>query len=158
MWGVESDYAEPYNSLAHAFRVLYGRWESGLGGLPPPADPPSEAPIPAGDPTCGGHLALKALHTALDQGVSARWNDRMVRTTEQKEAIALIESAGIVIPQTVLDQHSSSFQTIREAIANQLILDAARDLGVASEASQDFTDFLNDSCCGARCLMVERAG
>lgn len=159
MWGARSDFVEPYNSLAHVARVLFGRWESGLGNYDPPfvpthpsppATPSTEAPVPAGDPSCGGHRPLELLTESLDAGTSARWQDRPIRTTKQAEAVAMIDAAGIVIPKSEIDaaDAAGTFDDLRGAVLEQLAMNAAIEanvieVGVTDETSPEFLEFTN---------------
>jgi hypothetical protein len=139
LWGAATDADQPYNSMAHALRVLSGRLESASPTVQA-ADPEVGASVPAGDPTCGGHLAMELLTGSLDDGFSARWSDRMLRTTEQQRATALLEASRIVVPSASTDT-AAQLSVVRAAIVNQLALTAAVDVGITDENTQDFTDF-----------------
>jgi hypothetical protein len=114
-WGAEG----PYNSLAHAARVLGGRWEIG------PNQP---------DPQCGGVRALDLLDAAYGGDRTARVEDAPIQTAGQATASQMLEQAGIVIPRCALANLSDA-GALRAAIAaevtaqiasvNQVALDAA---------------------------------
>jgi hypothetical protein len=105
-WGDEG----PYNSLAHAVRVLTGRWEMG--------------PF-KGDPACGGVTALDLLTKAYGGDRSARSGDTPIQTSGQAGASQLVEDAGIVIPSCALASPSLTEDALKSAIAAQLRYQAA---------------------------------
>jgi hypothetical protein len=104
-WGGEG----PYNSLAHAVRVLAGRWEMG----------PNQ-----GDPQCGGARALDLLDKAYGADRSARADDAPVQTKTQATAAQLVERAGIVVPPCKL-AGLTDLTSLRAAIAAELTAQAA---------------------------------
>ncbi len=136
-WGRKTDADAPYNSLAHAFRVVFGRWESprpGNWGPPPSFSGGDAAPVPSGDPACGAFTPMALLTDAMGAGTSARWQDRRVRKPAQQFAVQLIDRAGLVIPKQTMDAYWSggSFGTVVGAVKKQLVLSAALEAGMSS--------------------------
>lgn len=134
-WGRKTDADAPYNSLAHAFRVVFGRWEtprpSGWG--PAPTFGLDQAPVPSGDPACGAYAPMALLTDAMGPGTSARWQDRRVRKPAQQAAVQLIDRAGLVIPKQSMDLAwaQGNFGTIVTAVKKQLVLSAAVEVGAS---------------------------
>ncbi|MFO0570862.1 MAG: hypothetical protein U0263_34815 [Polyangiaceae bacterium] len=136
-WGRKSDADAPYNSLTHAFRVVFGRWESPRPsgwGAPPSFSSGAAAPVPSGDPACGGYTAMELLTEAMGGGTSARWQDRKVRKPAQQFATQLVDRAGLVIPNQALEASWSAgtFGTVVGAVKKQLVLSQALDAGMSS--------------------------
>jgi hypothetical protein len=133
LWGADSDADAPYNSLAHAFRVVFGRWETGRptgwGALPQPT---GDAPLPSPDPKCGGLSPIELLVKAdgsspLGEGQSARWSDKPIMTEAQRLAVGIVDRAGIVIPKAKAE--TADFDTLLFATAVQSLVNglAAND-------------------------------
>lgn len=136
-WGNQTDSSAPYNSLSHAFRVVFGRWESGrMAGWPAVPVPTADAPIPSGDPGCGVFGPIDLLTRALDPGTSARWEDRRVRKPEQQRAVQLVDKTGIVIPREKLE--TADMATVKAAVKNQLILSAVQKASLPSALDPAF--------------------
>jgi hypothetical protein len=108
MWGAETEASEPYNSLAHATRVLAGRLETGLLGSPE---------------TCSTVLPMDILSAGLGAEFSGRYADRGVTTRDQEVASKLIDRAGIVVPEE--SATTAPIGTLRAAIRDQLVANAA---------------------------------
>ncbi|MEZ4220361.1 MAG: hypothetical protein R3B13_05475 [Polyangiaceae bacterium] len=123
LWGAESDANEAYNSLAHSTRLLAGRWERGV------LEDASYLP-------CGGIEPMDTLKAGLGPEFSARSKEQPIRSSEQRDAARLMQAAGIVLPEAVVLQDSTS--GYRAAIKTQLIENAAKLHGV-SAADPDFT-------------------
>lgn len=127
-WGARTDGDAPYNSLAHAFRVVFGRWETtrpeGWPALPAPSN---DAALPSPDPACGGLSPIELLVKAdgsspLGPGQSARWQDKRVMTDAQRFATRLVDASGIVIPKHQLDV--TDFEDIQPAVFFQALVNA----------------------------------
>src|SRR5688500_1015504 len=106
MRGAKDGEYSPYNSLRHAARILFGRWEM----WPPIPDVPNRPPTPSGDPRCAGYGAFDLIQpppelpiSAFGAGISARWMDRKVTTSGQSFATSTLDKAGIVITTATLD-------------------------------------------------------
>jgi hypothetical protein len=99
-WGAEG----PYNSLAHAMRVLGGRWEIG----------PRHA-----DLACAGVGTLELLDKAYGDDRSARSEDAPIQTRGQASASQLIETSGIVLSSCSLA--NATDEGIRAAVVGQLL-------------------------------------
>lgn len=131
LWGARTESDAPYNSLAHAFRVVFGRWESARSdGWDAPPIPNGDAPLPTPVSTCGGLLPMELLIKAdgtspLGAGQSARWRDKRVMSTGQQFAVGLIDRAGLVIPKHKLDESQSTFGEVKNIVKQQLLLTAA---------------------------------
>ncbi len=125
-WGIRDTADAPYNSIQHALRVLFGRWElgppktSGLTAL--------EFRAPRGDPKCDG-VSWNDLIERL-KAFDARWSDRPVRTEGQSQAVAVLEHTGIVLSPKDVDEQG--IDAARSAIKDQLLLDAALERGLTS--------------------------
>jgi hypothetical protein len=113
--------ADPYNSLAHALRVVAGRWETGPDGLEVQGHPTSFLFGP--DPACSGATANQLLMKAYGKDFSARRGLRDVTCACQETASKLIEGAGIVLPESAIN--NASFQPVRDAVLDQLVTTAA---------------------------------
>src|SRR5262249_10660557 len=108
-WGIADNAAGPYDSLAHAVRVIAGRWELG-------PDPSTGHPL---DPVCGGVREADLLLQAYGYDLSARHDDMPILTRGQSFASDLMRSAGIVIPSQILK--TTPVDQLRGAISDQLI-------------------------------------
>ncbi len=121
LWGSRTDAEAPYNSLTHAFRVLFGRWETARPtGWGPALGPPSYAVQPSGDPKCGSYAPIELLTQALGPEISARWQDKRVLNVGQERATQLLDGAGILLSKTQIDA-APSFDSVRTAIEKQLL-------------------------------------
>ncbi len=125
-WGIRESADAPYNSIQHALRVLFGRWELG----PPKTTflEDLEFRAPRGDPTCDAmdwYGLIKRL-----RGFDARWNDQPIRTEGQSRAIAVLEQSGIVLDPKDVDE--VGIDGARNAIKDQRLLDAAIERGLMS--------------------------
>lgn len=108
-WGEEG----AYGSLAHAVRILAGRWETG-----------SARP----DPTCQGIAALDVIQRyGADR--TARIEDLPISTELQSLASQIMERAGILIPPCSLKALPE--QTLRSAIHTELVTQAQDASGIA---------------------------
>jgi hypothetical protein len=106
-----------YNSLAHAIRIVAGRWEMIPGG-----------PGVYGrgvDPSCGGVPALNLLRDALGSDESARRLDKQITTTAQAEAVAYVERSGVVVPGTALQSSATSPAVLKDLVIGALAKQAA---------------------------------
>ena len=90
------------------------------------------------DPACGGVPAWNLLQGAYGSSVSARSTDRPATTQGQKRAMSIVESSGVVLPQTALDSDTA---TIKSAIRAQLLATAAGKQGIATP-DPEFVDFV----------------
>jgi hypothetical protein len=108
-WGM-SDLGA-YGTLAHAARVLAGRWE--IGDTP-------QALYGHGDPQCNGVLAINDLTQAFGDDLTARVQDVPIQTPGQARAADLVETAGIVLPSCAIQAMGAS--GLRGALAAQLLL------------------------------------
>jgi hypothetical protein len=88
----------PYGSIAHAARVLLGRWELGdaveFGA--------------ASDPQCESIAELNLLPDAFGNDLSARYEDLSIRTPGEQTAATLVEQAGLVVPSCILAASASA--------------------------------------------------
>src|SRR5690606_38435269 len=117
-WGAYDSEEPIYNSARHALRVLYGRLE-----IAPYAFGFDSGGRLIRDPWCWGAPAHGT--TDLLWGPYAQpWLDPVVHTREQAFALSTIERAGIILPEIGINS------TIREAVAKQLVRDAASRAGV----------------------------
>lgn len=127
-WGDADAENGPYNSLAHAARVIAGRWQLG--------------PHTTRNRDCGGVAPLDLLKAsddpdpskvgAADPDVAGRKKDLPITTEGQAKAVALIERAGLVIPATPLAATPTS--TLRSVVVEQLVGSAALTAGVTTSA------------------------
>ena len=104
----------PYGTYAHAARVLAGRWEIG--------DTPDKF-NGHGDPTCVGSpgiTAIDILPQAFGPELSARVQDRPIRTQGEALAASLVAQAGVVLPTCVVAAAAPS--SLRAALVDQLLL------------------------------------
>lgn len=126
-WGQRKEEDGGYNSLAHAVRVLTGRWELSPVGA---ASLYFDNKFYTADPACGG-VERKNLLSADDYGpdLSARVGDRSATTAGQKLALEAVSSAGIVIPKLELDQ-PTGIADARKAVRSQLLSNAAKSHGI----------------------------
>lgn len=115
-----------YNSLAHAVRVLEGRWELGPG-MPPT--------VP--DPKCGGLAPMELLRGAYGPDLTARQLDYPVVTKEQRLALAAVQTSGIVVPDTVAAGKDGA--TLKKAVTDQLVATAAAREGYSSVSAVEDT-------------------
>jgi hypothetical protein len=117
-WGLDG----PYNSLAHALRVISGRWEIGNTGTLTNFT----------DLECGGIGALELLQKGLGPAGSARQQDKPISTNAQANAVAYVEFSGVVVPASALtgDQRPNT-DTLRDLIVTQLAKHQAGVLGVS---------------------------
>jgi len=123
-WAQSDAQNGPFNSIAHALRVLTGRWEMGPHSL---------------DPRCAGVPALSLLeedlqnpwgpHSPYGPDASARFNDRTVDTPGRVAAVRLFETTGVVIPTATLDAMSSS--TLVDGMGDVVVGLRARADGVS---------------------------
>lgn len=116
-WG-QAD-AGLYGTVAHAARVLVGRWE--IGGQ---ADFGSVA-----DPQCEGTTELNLVPSAFGAELSARVLDRPIRTAGEQTAVQLVERSGIVLPSCSIP--TGSAQSLGQALALQLTAQEAAQNGLA---------------------------
>jgi hypothetical protein len=99
-----------YGTISHAARVLVGRWEIGTK-----ADFGTVA-----DPQCESIPALGILPGAFGDELSARVQDRPIRTPGEQTATVLVERSGIVLPSCQISVGSAA--TLRQALIDQLLL------------------------------------
>lgn len=104
-WGLADNQNGPYNSYAHAVRVLAGRWELGPNSL---------------DPACGGVGATALLKDAYGADRPARDSDAPIVSAGQEYASKLVEQSGIVLPETKLAETGSE-GVLREALRAQML-------------------------------------
>jgi hypothetical protein len=123
-WGIGTE--DRYGSYAHAARVLAGRWEIG--------DTPSAFNY-HGDPACEGALALDIVPSTFGDELSARVQDRGIRTKGEALAADIVGGAGIVLPGCTLSQTSPD--SLRGALVDQLVLAEQRSNGLASSPPSD---------------------
>jgi hypothetical protein len=101
----------PYGTLAHAARVLAGRWEIGDS---------SSAFNGHGDPACESVTALNLLQGAYGNDLTAREQDRPIGTKGEALAASLVAQAGIAMPSCAIEPLSGT--VLREALVDQLVL------------------------------------
>lgn len=155
LWGASGHPGAPFNSMRHALRLLYGRWELNTNASPPF---PSPNAVPLFDPECGGYRAMSELPVlerapgdpadlmdAIGPGFSARWNARPPKTSEESLALSLVEPAGIVLKPEVLTPEAHA--SVATAVIEQLQRDSARASGVALDDPVALSDF-GDSILG----------
>ncbi|HMR73851.1 MAG TPA: hypothetical protein PKD61_02025, partial [Polyangiaceae bacterium] len=118
VWGAESDAGEAYNSLAHSTRLLAGRWERGVLESAPY--------LP-----CGGVEPMATLKEGLGPEFTARATERPIRNAEQQDALRLVQSAGIVLPEAVIVQDTTT--AYRSAVRDQLVENAAKLHGLIGD-------------------------
>ncbi|MBI3204447.1 MAG: hypothetical protein HYZ29_23120 [Myxococcales bacterium] len=106
-WGQRDNANGRYNTLAHAVRVVAGRWEL--------------SPVPTGnpffftsDPKCGGVPVAEAVEKGYGADLDARIRHQGLRTPGQKLATEVIQGAGIIVPTDKIGQ-------AREAVHKQLV-------------------------------------
>ncbi|HEY2510268.1 MAG TPA: hypothetical protein VGI39_05410, partial [Polyangiaceae bacterium] len=126
----------PYGSIAHAARVLLGRWE--IGDV---ADFGNVA-----DPTCEGVKEIDLVPSAFGGELSARTDDRSLRTAGQQTAVQLVERSGIVIPSCKIPADGAdggvaqSAEPLRRALIDQLLLEEAVQNGLQAPPSSTALD------------------
>lgn len=108
-WGLSDNQNGPYNSYAHAMRVLSGRWE--IGAFSP-------------DPACGGVGNLELLQKVYGDDRAARDGDVELASAGQQYAARIVESSGIVFSETALEADGSE-ASLRAALRGQLLGTAA---------------------------------
>lgn len=115
-------------SIAHAARVLLGRWELGdsydFGNV--------------ADPACEGTTELNLIspnsQNAFGPDLSARVMDTPIRTAGEQQAVSLVERSGIVLPSCVLPggkvygdggapAGGDNLTSLRQALIDQLALE-----------------------------------
>ncbi len=108
-WGDRNNDNGPYNTLAHALRVVMGRWELS----------PAVASVEwyTTDPKCGTVATEDLLEQAFGADRDARIEDIAIRTKGQELATQIVEKAGIVIPTSQLANTAS----VRAAVKAQLV-------------------------------------
>jgi len=126
-WGVGPLSQGPYGAIAHAARVLTGRWEvgDGAGTFNGHGDPEPEE-VHAID------VLPKAFGGNAGNELSARYEDRAIRTKGEALASSLVESTGIVLPTCTLSASQQAgagggpsvptAQALRSALVAQLVL------------------------------------
>ncbi len=142
-WGFSDvQKGQPYNSMAHALRVLFGRWE--FTGLQEPAASFWKAPglRPYTDPRCGGYSALTAVQdgalgtaTRNEQSKAAPFA-RLADPTSSRSA-DLIERLGLVVPNLADTEPNA----LRAAVIQLAQKSLYRSIGgTLSEAAFNSTD------------------
>jgi hypothetical protein len=132
-WGADITHG-PYGTLAHAVRVLTGRWEIG--------DSPSTFNF-HGDPQCEGVGAINLLQQAYGSDLTARELDQPIHTQGEALAADLVAQAGIVAPACAIQVAGGKLRT---ALIDQLLLQvpgasASDPVGLAlSRAVNGLTD------------------
>ena len=109
-WGESSQ--GPYGSIAHAARVLVGRWELG----------DSQDFGTVADPQCEGTPEISLIPTAFGNDLSARVLDLPLQTAGEQTAAQLVERSGIVIPTCELPTGNGSASSLKPALVDQLLL------------------------------------
>lgn len=135
-WGEADAENGPYNSLAHAARVLAGRWQLG--------------PASTRNRECGGVSPIGALTATASPDLEARKKDVPITGGGQATATALVEAAGIVLPKATLS--TATAPALRGVLVDQLVGTSASKAGVASStlvtesaATKSMVDALSDS-------------
>lgn len=122
MWGVsELPEQRPYNTLAHAARVLFADWAVSA--------PQSDSDFILSH--YGSHLASE--DDLFGAELLSRAHDIPVSSNGQEVAIQLIEAEGIVMP-------SGYDQVPREALEEHLVLSRAQELGF-TPGTDEFDEF-----------------
>jgi hypothetical protein len=163
MWGASLRQETPYNTLRHALRLLYGRWEfEPHPTLTPPAPTASSSLtyyrsyVSKYDPMCGGYRTLSSAGgdaedalDALGPAFANRWKDTPPSTAGHSLALSAIEAAGIVVPGT------AQSSALREAVLEQLEYSAAirQNILPGTPEYQEFTAGVRAE--GLRKLMSE---
>lgn len=109
-WGDRNNQNGRYNTLAHAIRVIAGRWELSTAAWP-------DLPWFTRDPQCGTVAAGDLLAKAYGEDRDARVENVAVRTNGQKLATEVVQKAGILIPPDQLQ----SPKAVRDAVRWQLV-------------------------------------
>jgi hypothetical protein len=119
LWGADPQ-TGPYGTLAHASRVLAGRWE--IGQFPTQAFVLQDfnAFNGHGDPDCEQTRELAVLG-AYGDDLTARESDRPIRTKGEALAARLVAQAGVVMPTCAI---TAAGGQLRQALADQLLLQA----------------------------------
>jgi hypothetical protein len=152
-WGADPK-GDPYNTLHHALRTLFGRLEIGNYADPRVSVSPMDSAfngssldwiphqVTRDDPECGPFSAPPYGFgvTALNEffslpSVSARWDDAPPKTPTQSLALSILDQAGIVAPPSIVQLAGPA--AVRAAVLNVLVGDAAQRAGYTSP-----TDFL----------------
>ncbi len=124
--------SNPYGTIAHAARVLLGRWEIG-----DEADFGVDA-----QPTCEGVSAINLLSSALGTDFPARVGDVSIHTPGEALAAQLVEQSGIVIPTCQLATMAPT--ALSSMLINQLLLQEENQNGLSTpQAVAAFTDQLS---------------
>ncbi len=139
-WGADPQ-TGPYGTLAHAARVLVGRWEIG--------DTPA-AFNGHGDPQCEGVTALNVLQGAYGNDLTAREQDRPIRTKGESLAANLVSQAGIAMPTCAIA--ASSGATLREALVDQLVLQTQLQNGLSNPPGRSLFEAVAQSATDAEII------
>ncbi len=123
-WGERNNENGKYNTLAHALRVVAGRWELS------PSLSPFNPVFYTADPACGGVAAGDLLEKAYGPDRAARVGSSGIRTPGQKLATEIVQGAGIVIPKANLTEADVS--DAKKAVAAQLKLTSALGNGYSA--------------------------
>jgi hypothetical protein len=149
-WGRDAE--EPYNSMRHVLSVLYGRMEMG------PSDPSLDCYVrwdpdgptqydPAYEPECNAVPSTALVDVLPHQ----RSREAIVppSTAGQAKALALLQSAGIVIRPDLWEQYMSANDGV-DVVKNQLVLHTAAatgqevsELALLGEAAAEVWDGLS---------------
>lgn len=116
LWGASG--SGKYNSLSHAARILFGRWE--MGEMPGATYGPGGGP----DPKCGAVAASNIL-SQYGKDASTRLESSEVTTPGQKKAKELVQASGLILPKSAIN--GTSFRSLveeqliyREAIRQEI--------------------------------------
>lgn len=127
MWGADAnDETSGYNSMRHAFRLLFGRLDWMKTSWTSDENNACESPNSA------GRTPVNTLIGTLGPGFSARYNDRPPQTAGQSLALSLVNQSGVLLPPATYADDE-----IRSILADQLQRIAARQRGVALAAFQN---------------------
>ena len=124
-WGVRGDENGKFGSLAHAIRVVGGRWELSPIGVSSFA---GVLPFYTADPACGGTSPQSILESGYGADFGARVADRDVRTTGQQAAVQIVETAGVVVPGNEITP--AKLGSVRAALRQQIVGTAAMANGL----------------------------
>ena len=162
-WGAPTadEHTNPYNTMRHALRLLFGRLEAAepSGGAGPWRPIPIDGPPPttsddhgkmSADPHClrdsagivvadgirpgvptSGFAALQVMD-ALGDGFEYRFRDIPPTSPAQAQAISMLEREGILLPDLFPEQTEP--QDFRDAVVAQLLRNAATSAGATYPA------------------------
>jgi hypothetical protein len=126
MWGANAaDDASKYNSMRHAFRLLFGR----LDWMNP--SPPFDQGVVCTSPSSpDAKVSVDGLIETVGAGFSARWDDRPPQTASQSLALSILTQSGVLLPAIATPDEAQ----VRSAVTEQLQIVGARARGITLSA------------------------